>query len=133
MLAPESETVSPVLRVRGVRNVEEAITFVSDGPDRRPAMGSPAQAAPRPRSYGVPSPETVGINKVVRQGTTPHLPFDGAADSGMGTYDGRWGFDTFSHRKAGLVGSTRVDLPLGHSPYTQAKSASPTGFCNRAC
>jgi len=36
----------------------------------------------------------------------------------MGAYHGRWGFETFSHRKSVLTKPTRPDLSLIYPPYT---------------
>ena len=37
------------------------------------------------------------------------MPFGGIGESGMGHYHGKWGFDTFSHRKSVVEASTFVD------------------------
>jgi aldehyde dehydrogenase (NAD+) len=47
----------------------------------------------------------------------PSLPFGGVGLSGMGAYHGRFGFDTFSHRKAVLSKATQPDLPPVYPPY----------------
>jgi aldehyde dehydrogenase (NAD+) len=49
----------------------------------------------------------------------PQLPFGGVGTSGMGSYHGRWGFETFSHRKAVLSKSTKVDPGLMYPPYSE--------------
>jgi len=49
----------------------------------------------------------------------PQLPFGGVGNSGMGTYHGRWGFETFSHRKANLDRPTRLDLRVLYPPYSK--------------
>jgi aldehyde dehydrogenase (NAD+) len=40
----------------------------------------------------------------------------------MGAYHGRFGFDTFSHRRAVHEQSTRFDVPLLYPPYTEGKT-----------
>jgi aldehyde dehydrogenase (NAD+) len=52
----------------------------------------------------------------------PNLPFGGVGPSGMGAYHGRTGFDRFSHRRAVLTRSTRVDPSLMYPPYTRRQS-----------
>src|SRR5690606_19465334 len=42
------------------------------------------------------------INDVVAHFGAPEIPFGGVGDSGMGSYHGRHGFETFSHQR-GLV------------------------------
>jgi aldehyde dehydrogenase (NAD+) len=39
----------------------------------------------------------------------------------MGAYHGRASFETFSHRKAVLAKSTRVDPRLAYPPYSRRK------------
>jgi hypothetical protein len=52
----------------------------------------------------------------------PNLPFGGVGNSGMGSYHGKWGFDTFSHRRAVVRQSRLVDTgPLRFPPYTDTK------------
>lgn len=42
------------------------------------------------------------VNDVVLQVLNPRMPFGGVGESGWGAYHGRWGFDTFSRRRAVL-------------------------------
>lgn len=52
------------------------------------------------------------INDALFQLTNPYLPFGGVGQSGMGTYHGKYGFDTFSHQKSILKQTTMFDLPF---------------------
>jgi aldehyde dehydrogenase (NAD+) len=63
----------------------------------------------------------VCANGTLLQLAVTGLPFGGVGDSGMGAYHGRAGFDTFSHRKAVLTRSTRLDAPILYPPYTRLK------------
>lgn len=45
------------------------------------------------------------------------LPFGGVGNSGMGNYHGYRSFLAFSHEKAVLNSSTRIDLPFKYPPY----------------
>lgn len=57
------------------------------------------------------------INDTIMHASTPYLPFGGIGDSGMGSYHGRSGFDTFSHQKSVYRNSTGIDLPFRYPPY----------------
>lgn len=45
------------------------------------------------------------------------LPFGGVGESGIGTYHGRLGFDTFSHKKGIVIKANWLDIPLRYAPY----------------
>ena len=57
------------------------------------------------------------VNDTLSQLLNDRLPFGGVGGSGMGSYHGRWGFDTFSHYKSQVWRSTRIDLPVRYPPY----------------
>ena len=45
------------------------------------------------------------------------LPFGGVGDSGMGRYHGRDSFELFTHRRAVVSASVRLDPPFRYMPY----------------
>ena len=51
------------------------------------------------------------------------MPFGGVGDSGMGSYHGKTGFDTFTHYKSILKKANWLDLPFRYQPYNKLKSA----------
>jgi len=59
----------------------------------------------------------VCLNDVVMQVGVPDLPFGGVGGSGMGSYHGKAGFDTFSHAKAVLRRPFILDFKLRYPPY----------------
>ena len=59
----------------------------------------------------------VCINDVIMQAGVPNLPFGGVGASGMGSYHGQSGFDTFSHQKSVLRRPFRFDFKLRYPPY----------------
>ncbi len=61
------------------------------------------------------------INEAVMHLSNAHLPFGGVGTSGMGNYHGKYGFDTFSHKKSVLQKPTLFELPLKYSPITKKK------------
>lgn len=50
-----------------------------------------------------------------------HLPFGGVGNSGIGSYHGKFGFDTFSHQKGVLNRMDWFELPVKYPPYTNTK------------
>jgi aldehyde dehydrogenase (NAD+) len=59
------------------------------------------------------------INDVVIHLATEEMGFGGVGESGMGSYHGKVGFDTFSHRKSIVDKKTWMDLPLRYQPYNR--------------
>ena len=59
------------------------------------------------------------INDVVVHLATPEMPFGGVGASGMGSYHGKFGFETFSHKKSILDKKTWFDLPIRYQPYNK--------------
>lgn len=57
----------------------------------------------------------------ILQVASPHLPFGGVGESGMGAYHGKFSFDTFSHKKAVMSRGFGGDLPARYPPYTPQK------------
>ncbi|HTO15679.1 MAG TPA: aldehyde dehydrogenase [Edaphocola sp.] len=61
------------------------------------------------------------INDTIMHVSNPNLPFGGVGNSGMGSYHGKYGFDTFSHKKSVLekriIGEPKIKYP----PYTSSK------------
>ena len=61
------------------------------------------------------------INTTLMQVNNVHLPFGGVGDSGNGYYHGKYGFDTFTHKKSIINMSNKLDLHLKYQPYTKFK------------
>lgn len=61
------------------------------------------------------------VNDVVMHLANHNLPFGGVGNSGMGSYHGKEGFDTFSHHKSVLHNRTHPDLPLRYAPYDEKR------------
>lgn len=57
------------------------------------------------------------INDTVMHLANPHLSFGGVGDSGMGTYHGKFSFDTFTHYKSVMKKPFWLDIPIRYAPY----------------
>ena len=62
------------------------------------------------------------VNDVVVHLATPEMPFGGCGESGMGSYHGKFGFDTFTHKKSILDKKTWFDLPIRYQPYSKLQN-----------
>jgi aldehyde dehydrogenase (NAD+) len=116
------EIFGPILPVLTVRSIDEAVTFVNARPKplalyvftKDPKVGEDVLA--RTSSGGA------CVNATIWHLANPNLPFGGVGPSGMGAYHGRDSFETFSHRKAVVTKSTRIDPKLAYPPYTRLKT-----------
>lgn len=57
------------------------------------------------------------INDAIIHIASPYMPFGGVGNSGIGSYHGEYGFNTFTHRKSILKKSKAFDIPLRYPPY----------------
>ncbi|MBB2506244.1 aldehyde dehydrogenase family protein [Amycolatopsis echigonensis] len=116
-----AEIFGPVLPVLTVDSLDEAISFVNARPKPLATYLFSKDFRDRDRVLDEVSSGGAVVNHVAMHCLEPHLPFGGVGDSGMGAYHGRWGFETFSHRKAVLAKPSRPDPAMVYPPYTEKK------------
>jgi aldehyde dehydrogenase (NAD+) len=63
----------------------------------------------------------VTVNGTLLHLTSPHLPFGGVGESGMGGYHGKSGVRIFQHMKPVLKRGTKIDPKISYPPYTERK------------
>ena len=61
------------------------------------------------------------INDVMMHLGNKNLPFGGVGNSGIGNYHGKFGFETFSHKKAILERATWGEPNIKYPPYSEKK------------
>lgn len=61
------------------------------------------------------------INDTLIHLATSQLGFGGVGESGMGSYHGKYGFETFTHKKSIVDKKTWLDLPMRYQPYQSWK------------
>lgn len=59
------------------------------------------------------------VNDCVIHLATSAMGFGGVGESGMGSYHGKTGFDTFTHYKSIVDKKLWLDLPIRYQPYTK--------------
>jgi coniferyl-aldehyde dehydrogenase len=117
------EIFGPILPILSVADAAAAIAYVNNRPNPLALywFGKDKKnmrcVLEETRSGGVT------INDTLLHAAVESLPFGGIGASGMGTYHGKAGFDTFSHRKpilevSGLLGSNILKgTKPAHPPY----------------
>lgn len=112
------EIFGPILPVLAVDSLDEAITFVNTRPKPLASYTFTKSARARSRVLSEISSGGAVINHLVMQYLSPRLPFGGVGASGMGRYNGRFGFEELSHRKAVLLKPFKPDPRFAYPPYT---------------
>ncbi|MCW3472714.1 aldehyde dehydrogenase family protein [Rhodococcus pyridinivorans] len=112
------EIFGPILPVLPFATANEAIRFVSARP--KPLALYVFSKSSRTSDAYVSAIQSGGavVNHVAMHCLVPALPFGGIGDSGIGSYHGRWGFETLSHRRAVLKKGTWPDPSLMYPPYS---------------
>lgn len=116
----QNEIFGPILPVRTVQSLDDAIAFVNSRPKPLSAYLFTRARNTRERVIREVSAGGMVVNHLGFQVMTAKLPFGGVGPSGMGAYHGKWGFEEFSHRKTVLTKPTRPDVSrMVYPPYTE--------------
>jgi aldehyde dehydrogenase (NAD+) len=112
------EIFGPILPVLTVESLHQAVKFVNARPKPLALyVFTSSQRRGRDLVQRIPSGGAV-VNHIGMHCLVPSLPFGGVGASGMGAYHGRWGFETFSHRRAVLSKPAKPDPRLVYPPYS---------------
>ncbi|NVK65117.1 MAG: aldehyde dehydrogenase [Flavobacteriales bacterium] len=117
----EDEIFGPILPILSFSDLNQAIHEV--------------KARPKPLSCYVYSKNKSSINKLLHEVSfgggcvndsimhlaVSKLPFGGVGHSGIGSYHGKVGFDTFSHQKSILHKGFWFEPPIKYAPYSPKK------------
>jgi len=117
----DDEIFGPILPVLTVGDIDEAIRFVNDREKPLALYAFSSSHDVLDHVVANTSAGGVTLNHAVLHLAVPDLPFGGVGESGMGSYHGKAGFDTFTHYKAVLDKPTRPDPALMYPPYTSTK------------
>ncbi|HEY9638830.1 MAG TPA: aldehyde dehydrogenase [Coleofasciculaceae cyanobacterium] len=113
----QDEIFGPILPVLEYDRLEDAIAQINARP--KPLALYLFSKNPQVQQQVLQQTSSGGvcINDTIMQIGPSTLPFGGVGDSGMGSYHGKAGFDTFSHKKSVLYKPFWLDLPLRYAPY----------------
>lgn len=68
------------------------------------------------------------VNDTMIHLATPYMGFGGVGESGMGSYHGKFSFDTFSHQRSVVRKRFCPDLMMRYRPYNKKKDALIRSF-----
>ncbi len=114
----QEEIFGPILPVIKVKSTDEAIEWVNRGEKPLALYLFSNDEQTERRVLEQTSSGGVCINGTILQIGGTKMGFGGVGESGMGSYHGRFTFDTFSHRKAVLKRGFKFDLKMMYPPYT---------------
>jgi aldehyde dehydrogenase (NAD+) len=119
----QQEIFGPILPIITVEHISQAIAFVNQRSKPLALYLYSNDSAFEHQVLHNTSAGNVCVNDGFMFMVNPDLPFGGVGDSGMGSYHGQTGFDTFSHLKTVMKRSFMFDLPLRYPPFTKTKFA----------
>lgn len=115
------ELFGPILPVLTYENIQEAIGFVRSRPK---PLALYIFSSNRANITMLQSTLSYGggcVNDTIIHLATSRMGFGGVGASGMGSYHGKKGFDTFTHEKSTVDKGTWLDLPMRYQPFTAGK------------
>ena len=113
----EEEIFGPILPIIYYKNISEVISKINSKPKPLALYIFSNDEAIRKQILNSTYSGGVCINDAVIQVASPYLPFGGVGTSGMGSYHGKTGFDTFSHLKSVMERKLGFDAPFRFPPY----------------
>jgi aldehyde dehydrogenase (NAD+) len=115
------EIFGPVLPIVTIDSLDDAIAHVQRGPKPLAVYLFSENRDHQERVIADISNGGTVINHLMYHLLVNDLPFGGVGNSGTGAYHGKWGFETFSHRKAVLHKPTWIDPAIAYPPFGKVK------------
>lgn len=115
----QEEIFGPLLPVLTFKNIEDVVAIIESKP--HPLALYIFSSKKKTIKYVTEHCRYGGgcVNDTIVHIATSKMPFGGVGASGMGGYHGKFGFETFSHKKSILDKKTWLDLPMRYQPYTK--------------
>lgn len=119
-LLMQEEIFGPILPILTMDNLEESILYINH--NHKPLVlyyfgdeKTGKEVLSKTSSGGA------CINDTILHVANPKLPFGGVGESGMGSYHGKAGFDTFTHKRSVLISKAWIDFKLKYPPFKGLK------------
>lgn len=113
------EIFGPILPILTYESIDEVISTVNERPTPLALYIFSSDKRAIKRVMSLCAFGGGCVNDVVIHLATSHMGFGGMGESGMGTYHGKYGFDTFSHEKSIVDKKTLIDLPMRYQPFNR--------------
>lgn len=115
----QEEVFGPVLPLIEYEDIDEAISIINKGEKPLALYLFSKSYDTRDKVLAETSSGGVCINETIMNFGSIELPFGGVGNSGFGAYNGKIGFDTFSHKKGVMTKSFMFDVKQKYPPYTR--------------
>ncbi len=116
------EIFGPLLPVLSINSTKQAIEFITARPHPLALYVFAENKSVVEEVLAKTTAGGVTVNGTLMHLTSPHLPFGGIGESGMGGYHGKSGVRLFQHMKPVLSRGTKLDPSLAYPPYTDKKA-----------
>lgn len=115
------EIFGPLLPIVEIDGIDDAIRFITARPHPLALYVFAENRGVVDRVLESTTSGGVTVNGTLLHLTSPHLPFGGIGESGMGGYHGKSGVRLFQHMKPVLMRGTKIDPSIAYPPYTEKK------------
>lgn len=124
----QEEIFGPILPIIEYSNIEECINYIRSKP--KPLALYLFTNSSYIKKLVLNSCTFGGgcINDTMIHLATPYMGFGGVGESGMGSYHGKFSFDTFTHYRSIVHKRFFPDLLMRYRPYNKAKDALVRAF-----
>lgn len=113
----QEEIFGPILPIMEYENINDVIRMLNNKPEPLALYLFTTNKKTRDKVIKQVSFGGGCINDTICHLANVKMPFGGKGNSGMGSYHGKYSFDTFSHYKGILNKSNFVDLSVRYAPY----------------
>lgn len=115
----QEEIFGPLLPVLTYLKLEDAIRFIVERPKPLALYLFTTNKKAMRRVLAEASFGGGCINDTIIHLATSYMPFGGVGASGMGSYHGKYSFETFSHYRSIVKKANWLDMPMRYHPYTK--------------
>jgi aldehyde dehydrogenase (NAD+) len=115
------EIFGPILPLVAIKNLDDAIAKINNAPAPLALYIFSKSQENIKKIADFTNAGGITINDCISHAGIIDLPFGGVGPSGMGSYHGQFGFETFSHLRGVHKRANMLDNPLKYPPYTPQK------------
>jgi len=117
----KEEIFGPILPILTMDDINTAIDYINKNEKPLALYLFSSDKDLKKKILDKTSSGAVVFNDCVVHNSVSELPFGGVGYSGIGAYNGKKSFETFSHEKPVLDKGTLLDAPARYPPYTDGK------------